>query len=81
MGHRQMEGTEAGCEDRVRTERKRKGGVRHGIDRNREDRIRGSRERNIEGLLAPDLGQLRQRFPSQDRVTALRIVSERAHVP
>lgn len=62
MGHSQMGGTEVGSEDRVRTE-KRKDGVRHGIDRNRENRVRGSRERNIVDLLAPDLGQLRQRFP------------------
>jgi hypothetical protein len=61
-----MEGPEVGSEDRVRTET-RKDGVRHGIDRNREDRVKGSRERNVVDVLAPDLGQLRQRFPGQDR--------------
>ena len=47
MGQSQMEGPEVGSEDRVRTET-RKDGVRHGIDRNREDRVKGSRESQLE---------------------------------
>lgn len=50
-----MEGFEVGFEDRVRIET-RKDGVRYGIDRNREDRVKGSRERNVVDVLVLDLG-------------------------
>lgn len=66
-GLRETDGsTEAGAENRIRT-KNRKDGVRHGIDKDKKDRVRGSRERNIVDPLEPDLGKLRQRFPNQDK--------------
>lgn len=78
MGHRQMEGTEAGSEDRVRTEKKRKDRVGHGIDRNRE---LGEAETETGSLSTrPEAAETKVPRPRL-RVTALKIVSERARVP